>query len=145
MSSSGLVPASPVSAVRFGHDTSKLPDFELTSSTVPDPSGRPPVQAVWAVRTDMVTPRSWVRSGSGGTLLPPCRRRAVERNPLSGEATTDRSDDDQPGGCRHLTHGYATGHRSEPAEDPRAVGSGAGRHVAGQFVGGEVADEGEGQ
>src|SRR6476659_1178766 len=65
MSSSGLVPASPVSAVRFGHDTSKLPDFELTSSTVPDPSGRPPVQAVWAVRTDMVTPRSWVRSGSG--------------------------------------------------------------------------------
>src|SRR6476661_3124872 len=144
MSSSGLVPASPVSAVRFGHETSKLPDFELTSSTVPDPSGRPPVQAVWAVRTDMVTPRSWVRSGSGHPSSPPCRRRAGERNPLSGEATTDGSEDDQPGGCRDLTNGYASRHRSEPAEDPGAVGSGAGRHVAGQLVGGEVADESEG-
>src|SRR6185312_13274527 len=96
MSSSGLVPASPVSAVRFGHETSKLPDFELASSTVPDPSGRPPVQAVWAVRTDMVTPRSWVRSGSGepsshlvadergsGTLYPARLRRI-------GQTTTSR-------------------------------------------------------
>src|SRR6478609_9823309 len=96
MSSSGLVPASPVSAVRFGHDTSKLPDFELTSSTVPDPSGRPPVQAVWAVRTDMVTPRSWsgvdlgnptshlVADERGSGTLSPARLRRT------GQTTTSR-------------------------------------------------------
>lgn len=49
MSSSGVVP-SALSAIRLGKVTSKMPAWELVSSTCPVPSISPPVQAVRAVR-----------------------------------------------------------------------------------------------
>src|SRR3954452_13477433 len=53
MSSSGLVTPPASSAARLGKLTSKVPTFELDSSTWPDPSCRVPFQAVRAVRVGM--------------------------------------------------------------------------------------------
>lgn len=53
MSSSGLVVPSALSAARLGKETSYLPTPELTSSTWPEPSCRPPDQEVRAVRVGM--------------------------------------------------------------------------------------------
>ena len=56
MSSSGLVVPSAASAVRFGQETSNVPTPDEVSSTCPEPSRRPPFQAVRAVRIAMGTP-----------------------------------------------------------------------------------------
>jgi hypothetical protein len=56
MSSSGLVVPPASSDVRFGQETSKVPSFELVSSTLPDPSCRLPLHVVVPVRVAMSSP-----------------------------------------------------------------------------------------